>query len=320
MNRTSWRLLWRQQRWELALLIGGALLLAAAMAFVAWQIPLTNESASACSQGASSAAGLTPECRSLIDWGNLWTASTGIFIGLATVAPFLVGLLLGAPVLAREIEKRTAPMAWSLSRSRRRWLAGRVLPLVLLVGVALVLVGQASTMLQNAAYPDGRGFMDYGSRGLIVPARGLAVFGVAVAVGLVCGRVLPAVLISGLLTIALIVGTELVRGDVMRAEATWIGVDQSQPDALAGISMVYDSGFVDDSTGERVTYEQASERFPEEFGPQGMGMPEGMTMVYLATPPDRYPSFVARESAALVGVALLAGLVATVLIGTRRPE
>ena len=33
MNPMAWRLLWRQQRWELTILIGGSLLVAAAMAF-----------------------------------------------------------------------------------------------------------------------------------------------------------------------------------------------------------------------------------------------------------------------------------------------
>jgi hypothetical protein len=320
VNPTAWRLLWRQQRWELAILVGGALLLAAAMAFVAWQMDVTNERIVACTRETASYTDLTPACRASVDWGNVWTASTGIFIGLATVAPFLVGLFLGAPLLAREIEKRTAPMAWSLSPSRRRWLVGRVLPQAALLAVVLLLVGLASSALQDVAYPDGRGFMDYGSRGLIVPARGLATFGIGAAVGLVVGRQLPAILVTGLVAVAVFVGIEFGRTELMRAEATWMEVDEAHPETTNQISMIYDSGFVDDATGETLTYDEAFERFPDAFGPAGMGMPPGMTLVYLATPPERYGSFVARESGVLIGVALLGGLAAAALIGSRRPE
>jgi hypothetical protein len=251
----------------------------------------------------------------------VWTGWTPVFIGIATVAPFVVGVFLGAPLLAREIDKRTAAIAWTLARSRRRWLAGRVLPVAVVVAIALVLVGQASSALQEVAYPDGRGFMDYGSRGVIIPARGLALFGIGVVVGLVSGRVLPAILVTGLVAVAVLGGIEYVRSEMLRAEATWIrvGDDVESADTMNLISNVYDSGFVDDATGATITYEQAYERYPEVFN-TGDGVPPGMTMVYLATPPDRYPWFVARESAGLLGIALVGGALAMVAIGSRRPE
>ena len=318
MTAMVWRLLWRQQRWELAILICGSLLVAAAMAFVAWQTGVTADGARACAVGASSYADLTPACRSLVDWGNLWTAATPVFIGVATVSPYLVGLFLGAPLVSREIEKRTAPMAWSLSLSRRAWLLGKLLPLSVIIAVVLLLVGQGSEALQAAAYPDGRGFMNYGSRGPIIAARGLAIFGIGITVGLVTGRMLPAILVTGLVAIAAFGGIEYGRGELLRSEATWIEVDQDG-NGVSQIAMVYDSRFLDDATGEQVTFEQAYERFPEEFGPTGMGMPPGMTMTYLTTPPERYGSFVARESAVLIGLFVLAGALALLMIRSRRP-
>src|SRR3972149_2535594 len=41
---------------------------------------------------------------------------------VAWVAPFGMGLVLGVPLVSREIEQRTAGMAWALSRSRTSWL------------------------------------------------------------------------------------------------------------------------------------------------------------------------------------------------------
>jgi hypothetical protein len=314
MTPMAWRLLWRQQRWELIILIGGSLLLAAALFILAWQLQVTQESFLAC----NTEQALSPACRSLVDIGNVWTALTPIGIGVATVAPFFVGLFLGAPLVSREIEKRTAPMAWSLSLSRRGWLLARVLPLTVVIAIVLLLVGQGSEVLHAAAYPDQGGFWGYGSRGPLIATRGLTIFGIGVVVGLVTGRMLPAILLTGLVAIAVFGGIEYGRSQLLRAEATWIEVDQDG-DAFSQIAMIYDSGYVDDATGETVTSQQAYDRFPEEFGPTGNGIPPGMTMTYLTTPPERYPFFVARESAVLIGVFVLAGGAALLMIRTRRP-
>lgn len=115
---TDWiRLMWKVQRWELIFLIGGSLLLAAAMAVVAWQIEVRGDAIAACY--GQPEASLSAECRSMIEWGNRLTTAIGTLSAVATVAPFAVGIFLGAPLLAGEIEHRTAPIAWSLRLSRR---------------------------------------------------------------------------------------------------------------------------------------------------------------------------------------------------------
>jgi hypothetical protein len=312
---TGWRLIWRQQRWELLILIGGALLLAVALLAVAWQTGITNDALAACVRDQAGAT-LSAECRLTVERGNLLTALGAILPQAATVAPFVVGLLLGAPLVSREIENRTAHIAWSLSPSRRRWLVGRAVPLALLVGLSLLALGQASQVLEATNYPDGRGFMDYGSHGPLIAARGLAIFGLGILVGLAAGRVLPAILLTAVVAVAVFGAVEYGRGDVMRAEATWMASE----DEFGTISMIYDSRLQSDTTGALITDEQAFERFPEEFGPTGDGTPPGMTRVYLATSPDRYPSFVARESGVLVLVAVLATAAALAGAYVRRPE
>ena len=104
----SLRLAWRMQRWELAFLIGGPLLLAAAAAFVAWQTTVTLASLDACY---AESAVLSDSCASLVRWSNVLTTLSPTLQGATTVAPFVVGILLGAPLVSREIEKRTAPLA-----------------------------------------------------------------------------------------------------------------------------------------------------------------------------------------------------------------
>ena len=102
----------------------------------------------------------------------------------------------------------------------------------------------------------------------------------------------------------------------MRAEAIWL-----EPAEMgSSIEMVYDSGFRVDATGEVLTYEEAFERYPEELGRFGEGLPPGTTMLARANPPEQYPSFVAREAGALLLVAVVAAAAGIWLIGTRRPE
>lgn len=300
------------------MLVGACLLLSVAMGFVAWQWTATRSAVIAC-YPTSPDAPISASCRSLLDWGQAVGAFGSMLIGAATVAPFGLGLFLGAPLISREIEKRTAPIAWSLSPSRRRWLAGRVFPLVVVIGGVLLILAQASDVMQAAIYPDGRGFADFGSRGPLVAARGLAVFGIGVVVGLIVGRVLPAVLVTGLVTAALFIGVQLVSDQLMRAEAVWMPQGGGNSGQFA---VIYDTGFRSDATGEVITDQEAYERFPEVFeateGPPGS--PPGMTNVWRVLPPERYPLWVARESGFFVVVALVAGLLATRLVISRRPD
>ena len=313
---TSLRLAWHLQRWEVAVLIGGSLLLAGAAGFVAWQTSVTDAGLEACLAEASGGP-LSASCRSLVDWGNLWTGLGPTLVGSTTVVPLIVGILLGAPLVSREIEKRTASFAWSLSRSRARWLGLRVAPLLVAIAVVLLLLGQASEALIRATWPGELGFPYFAMHGPLVAVRAIAVFCIGILVGLMMGRVLPAILVTGVAGIALIAVLTLARDQLMRAEATW--VPAGSENAFSGV-MIYDSAYTDDATGKLVTFEEAYARYPESFGPQGDGMPRGLSQVYLAAPPELYPVFVAREIGALALVSVLVGGVALWVIRWRRPD
>ena len=56
---------------------------------------------------------------------------------LVTVAPALIGIFFGAPILAREFEHGTFRLAWTQSLTRPRWLAARLG----LVGLAAMAIG-----------------------------------------------------------------------------------------------------------------------------------------------------------------------------------
>jgi ABC-type transport system involved in multi-copper enzyme maturation permease subunit len=313
--RTFLRLVWRLGRWEVAVLIGGALLFAAITAVVAWQTSATNAGLQQCYADATGGPP-SASCRSLTNWGNFLTSLQGTLEAATTVVPFVVGILLGAPLVSREIEKRTASIAWSLSLSRVRWLTWRAGPLLVAIAVALLLVGQASEALIRATPPGRLGFPFFAMHGPLVAARGVAIFSIGVLVGLAMGRMLPAILVTGVLAVAVVLALTLGRDQLMRAEAAWVPANAYD---FGGV-MIYDTGFRDDATGALVTFDEAYRQYPEVFAPLGSGIPPGMSQLYLATPPELYPVFVAREIGALLVIGAAAVGASMWVIRSRRPE
>jgi hypothetical protein len=284
------------------------------MVIVAWQLDVNRDAVTACY--ADGTGQISAACRATIEWGNMLTNAVGILGVAATVAPFGAGAFLGAPLVSREIEHRTAPIAWSLSLSRRRWLAGRALPTVVIAGVVLLALGQASELLLRAAELGEPGFRQYGMFGPILAARGLAVLAIGIVVGLAIGRVLPTMLVTVLATVAMVGGMSIGRDALMREESVW----RPTGDQMDAVHMVFDSGFRSDLTGEIITWEEAFNRFPDAINEMGEGAPPGMTSVWRIVPPERYADFVVREIGVLAGVTALLGGVAVGLVGRRRPE
>jgi hypothetical protein len=63
-------------------------------------------------------------------------------IGLILVAPAIIGIFWGAPLIARELETRTFTLAWNQSITRSRWLA----PKLALTGLAAMAVTEALSL------------------------------------------------------------------------------------------------------------------------------------------------------------------------------
>jgi hypothetical protein len=116
---------------------------------------------------------------------------------LLLFVPFAVGILLGAQIVAREIEEGTASLSWTLQRSRARWLAVRMLSVLGLMVPLLIFVGIAADQFEAARNPTvdvHAAFVGYLGRGAFPVAWGLAAFAGAAWLGAVAGRVMPAVL------------------------------------------------------------------------------------------------------------------------------
>lgn len=317
MIRRSLRLAFAMQRLELRLLIGVAALVIVAALGIAWQTRVVREEQLACYRQTPSAEegdAFSP-CHAYDLRLDPLQAAAGIAkVGVIGV-PLLMGAFLGVPIVARELEGRTAHLSWSLSRSRRRWLLQRAGPPLALVAMASIAVGIAGDVLTHAApWVEGSdpGFEDWWSRGPQVAVRAAAVFGIALAVGALLGRQLPAVLVTGGVTLGLFLAAFFILDGWMHAAA--------EPVAIAPTTIVsgkiYGSGWRDDATGELLGDEEMAF---EEDELDEFGMPRGYTMIFYMVPSERYGEFVLREAGVFAAAAAAALAVGVLVTQRRRP-
>jgi hypothetical protein len=74
-------------------------------------------------------------------WGGALAVDGEKLFMAMKILPFGVGLLAGVPIVARELEMRTAQTAWSLNGSRLRWLIRQVAPIGGVVALAIAVRG-----------------------------------------------------------------------------------------------------------------------------------------------------------------------------------
>lgn len=317
MTFRGWRLAFKMQRLELPMFLAAAVLLVAASLLIARGASEARASFDACYQaaGTDTGCGTSPSLNDFSMFGGF--ARIGAFI-----TPFALGLFLGVPVVAREIEGRTAGMAWTLSRSRSRWLVQRVLPLVVVVIIVAAAVGIGSEFVTRtnpfadlAANP---GFADYTARGWMLPVRALAVLFLGIAVGAIVPRQLPALLLAGAVTLAVFVGLSIGIDAWMAAEAKPIPVEEGRFGPFGDGPRVFDVAYREDATGELITENDFYTRYEDVFATDGE-MPEGFTQVAIGIPGTEYAVWALRESAILGGLALASGDLALAVVRRRRP-
>ena len=237
--------------------------------------------------------------------------------GLMLAVPFIGGLLLGVPLIARELERGTSRLAWSLAPSRARWFLARLLPLLVVMIVVGLVAGVALDRLYTSIDPWsdlGASFDQFGSRGVVLAARVVFVFAIGVALGAVAGRTLPALLVAIVLSWVAVVGGSWVHGKWLASEA--VLVDDATGGSLRG-ALYFDQRLRDPS-GAILTWDEAYQLMPPD-DESGIWPPEGWTFVSLVVPGERYPTVAAREVVAL-GLATLVFLgIAGVAVGRRRP-
>jgi hypothetical protein len=322
------RLSYRQQKWELLLLGLGV---AGAIGVMLWMT--------------SQLLGITaasPECDFFVDEDQVDVSTAcaaasesffemyggaEIFLRNGWVLGFAVGLIVGVPLVARDIEHGTAQVAWTLSRSRAGWLVRRIAfgglaVLVLLAGLAVVTDALGAAMQPNDDL--SRSFQFEGNRGVIIVARGIMALGVGVLVGAIIGRQLPALLLGVVVTGLLYGVLTLVVGRWNESDAieTWYDRDLGAPLFVgSGVRL---------TSGERLSmaefYGGGSEVFQSDDGQlfasaadaEAGRAPIGQEYI-LVIPGERYPEIMARSSLVTVGAGVLLMIGAASVTSRRRP-
>ena len=183
----SW-LVWRQYRTSAAI---SAALLAALAALVV----ITGLQIAAQFHGAFGSCLPTNTCRFPNENVNLGSAPLGFVIEFTLAVPALLGMFLGAPLVAREIETGTGQFAWTQAVTRRRWLAVKVGWLLL---AALAWGGAVGALVtwwsgpKNAAYLNAFSPGTFDVQGIMPAAYSLFAMALGITAGTLIRRVLPA--------------------------------------------------------------------------------------------------------------------------------
>lgn len=160
-------LIWRQHRWQLLwtmvllLAIGVGMVLVAHSAdrwlasYHAWQQDLQRAGCQV--PGGGVPVHPDPACHALLakypegsqsSFANTYNFAIVVFEEGLPLLMVVLGVLLGAPLVAREVEQRTHLVAWTQSVRRGRWYAAKALTLAAVLAVVAVVAGIANDRLQ----------------------------------------------------------------------------------------------------------------------------------------------------------------------------
>jgi hypothetical protein len=333
------RLSFRQQKWELLLVILAVVGAAAGMLWLANTLTTMRAANPDCLAGIGGGfvgAEQQPSiaCEAITSRYYETEGFASTFINAAWAAPFVMGVILGAPLVAREIDGGTAQLAWSLSRSRVAWLLRRIAFIAVLGLVLLAVLAVTSEVLASAIFSDrplSEDFTWYGRRGPLVVARGVGAIALGILVGALIGRVLPAVLASGIVIALVFTGVSFGLDQWNRAEATlerrFLDAMLPSETELTALGVAYG---IETNDGEFLTYEEAYHRGLDASygGPNGevytseADMQAGRSIghdAFLIIPGERYLELVIRDSVVAVLLGAVALAVAGVVVSRRRP-
>jgi hypothetical protein len=185
---------WRQQRVETSIAAAMLVLLAAVA------IPVGVHMASVYSHDdlASCAGSVdSPICASSVAPFLVRFNGLNLLFAWSSLVPALAALLLAAPFVL-DLDNGTCRLYWTQSVTRRRWIVTKLtLSVVAVVAVAGCLIVLATWSRAPIDHLNGRmGTNAYDVEGIVPVAYALLVFGVAVALGALWRRTVPALLVA----------------------------------------------------------------------------------------------------------------------------
>jgi hypothetical protein len=307
---TSTLMTYRIHRFEIRAILFATLLSVAVSAIVASWIETSGYADCLVTSGEPTVA-----CLDLESTGRWFGRVASMSILLASFFPFVAGLLLGTPVVAKEIDSGTARLAWSLSPSRARWFVARLVPMLVAVAVAGMAIGIVADVLVGVMAPNrdlANSFVSFHGRGVLIATSAILIGAAAVALGAILGRATPTLVLALVLGgLTLFAVAEVHRRLVLPAEAVVAPLEQS-----VGDDDLYIDGKFQLPDGSLATWDELVARDPSivesEFGPE-------YPFVSRIIPGERYREIEAREAGVHLGISALFLLAGGVVVLRRRP-
>ena len=302
------RLTYRINRFEiLAITIATVLSVVVSAAVVAW---LTQSGYTTCR--GDEFGNLEPRCLNMSAIGEWVLKIDRVSLSLVPIFPFIAGLILGGPLVAREIDRGTARLAWSLSPSRLRWYVHRVAPVLVVLGATAMVIGAVADRLLAAMITDedlANSFMGFHGRGVLIATGTLLIGATGIAVGAVLGRTIQTLLLSLVLGGLLLTAVSEVDQKVFMPTETVVDASGNYSDR----NLYIDSRF-QLPDGTLATWEQLVAIDPSvmENGPN-------YPNVSLMIPGERYREIETREAIAQLGIAALMLVAGALVVLRRRP-
>lgn len=231
--------------------------------------------------------------------------------------PALAGLFIGAPLVAREIERGTHRLVWTQGITRLRWISTKLM--LVTAGCAITAVAFTVAMtwwrapidqVQGSLLPVGFDF-----EGVMPTAYALFAFALGVAIGTVICRTVPAMAITLLAFLAIRLPVEdLLRPHYMAPLTTISAATQPGADPrLSGRGDWILQGGLMDSAHHRLTNAEMSQLY--SMAAKGADNTKGGADAYVQAhgylsyvdlhPASRFWAFQGIEAAIFVGLAVL---------------
>jgi len=167
----------------------------------------------------------------------------------------IIGAMIGAPLVAREIEQRTQFTAWTQSVSRRRWYVSKIAALAAALAVAGLTAGTANAWLQHqltAGDTAATRWSWFVSINLALAGEAALAFALGVSFGALLRRTLPAIGATAAGFIVLLLG------------ARWIVQALTPVSQATGphVTTLPGSWILGSGTGTKVSYHPPAQYWP----------------------------------------------------------
>jgi hypothetical protein len=284
---------WRQHRGE----IFGALVILAVLGvlLLLHAVPMheayARDGVEAC-QPQVVAGGEDSCVQTVLSLESKWGALTDQFAAWLPFLPMLAGMLIGAPLVAREFEQGTWQLAWTQGVTRRRWLASKVALVLGGAGTVSVVFAAGVSWWFGPLAPHPFTTAKFNHAVLVFPAYVI----VAIAVGILAGVAMRRTIVAAAITVGGYLAVRLPVEFYLRPRYRE-PVTTQDPSAAAQGLVVHDGGIGGPAPGSATTADQIRYH-----------------------PDDRFWQFQLIETAILLGLTIvLLSIAWRLVLGKRAP-